>query len=162
MKINLEFYLYGGEDMISYMVISALVILICVTSSKVLYKFGVPILLIFIVLGMLFGSDGLVGIDYNNFELTKNICTLALIFIMFFGGFGTNWNMAKPVAIPSILMSSLGVVITAGLTGIFCYEILNTTLLEGLLIGSVVASTDAASVFSILRSQELNLKGSIA
>lgn len=162
MKINLEFYLYGGEDMISYMVISALVILICVTSSKVLYKFGVPILLIFIVLGMLFGSDGLVGIDYNNFELTKNICTLALIFIMFFGGFGTNWNMAKPVAIPSILMSSLGVVITAGLTGIFCYEILKTTLLEGLLIGSVVASTDAASVFSILRSQELNLKGSIA
>lgn len=148
--------------MINLMVISALVILICITSSKVLYKLGVPILLIFIGLGMLFGADGVVGIDYNNYELTKNICTLALIFIMFFGGFGTNWNMAKPVAIPSILMSTLGVVITAGLTGMFCYTVLKTTLLEGLLIGSIVASTDAASVFSILRSQELNLKGSIA
>lgn len=148
--------------MIELMVICSFVILICITSSKVLYKFGVPILLIFIVLGMLFGSDGLVGIYYNNFELTKNICTLALIFIMFFGGFGTNWHMARPVAIPSMLMSTLGVVITAGLTGMFCYVILKTTLLESLLIGSIVASTDAASVFSILRSQELNLKGSIA
>lgn len=148
--------------MINLMVISALVILICVTSSKVLYKFGVPILLIFIALGMLFGSDGVVGIYYNDFELTKDICTLALIFIMFFGGFGTNWDMAKPVAIPSILMSTIGVVITAGLTGLFCNFILHTTWLESLLIGSIVASTDAASVFSILRSQELNLKGSIA
>ena len=101
---------------------------------------------------MLFGSDGLVGIYYNNFELTKNICTLALIFIMFFGWFGSNWHMASPVAIPSMLMSTLGVVITAGLTGMFCYVILKTTLLESLLIGSIVASTDAASVFSILRS----------
>ncbi|MCC3864475.1 potassium/proton antiporter [Terrisporobacter petrolearius] len=148
--------------MINLMVISALVILICITSSKALYKFGVPTLLIFIVLGMLFGADGIVGIDYNDLELTKSICTLALIFIMFFGGFGTNWGMAKPVAIPSILMATLGVGITAGLTGIFCHLILKTTLLEGLLIGSVVASTDAASVFSILRSRKLNLKGSIA
>ena len=151
-----------GGKLINLMVISALVILICVTSSKVLYKFGVPILLIFIALGMLFGSDGVIGIYYNDFELTKHICTLALIFIMFFGGFGTNWDMAKPVAIPSILMSTIGVVITAGLTGMFCNLVLNTTWLESLLIGSIVASTDAASVFSILRSQELNLKGSIA
>lgn len=148
--------------MINLMVVSAIIILICITSSKALYKFGVPTLLIFIVLGMLFGADGLVGFDYNNFELTKNVCTLALIFIMFFGGFGTNWNMAKPVAIPSILMATLGVGITAGLTGVFCHLILKTTLLEGLLIGSVVASTDAASVFSVLRSRKLNLKGSIA
>lgn len=148
--------------MINLMVISALVILICITSSKALYKFGVPTLLIFIVLGMLFGADGIVGIDYNDLELTKSICTLALIFIMFFGGFGTNWEMAKPVAIPSILMATLGVGVTAGLTGIFCHLVLKTTLLEGLLIGSVVASTDAASVFSILRSRKLNLKGSIA
>ena len=70
--------------------------------------------------------------------------------------------MAKPVAIPSILLSTLGVVITAGLTGIFCFKVFDTSLLEGLLIGSIVASTDAASVFAILRSQKLNLKGSIA
>lgn len=148
--------------MIGMMIICALVLLICITSSKVLYKFGVPILLIFIVLGMLFGSDGIVGIYFDNYDLTNKLCSIALIFIMFFGGFGTNWNMAKSVAVPSIFMSTLGVIITAGLTGVFCVAVLKTDLLEGLLIGSIVASTDAASVFSILRSQKLNLKGSIA
>jgi len=85
-----------------------------------------------------------------------------LVFIMFYGGFGTNWKEAKPVARESILMSTFGVIITSGLTGLFCYFVLKTSLLEGLLIGSIVGSTDAASVFSILRSQKLNLKGEIA
>ncbi|MDZ5001710.1 potassium/proton antiporter, partial [Clostridium perfringens] len=120
--------------------------------------FGVPMLLIFIVLGMLFGSDGIVGIYFDNYDLTSKICSLGLVFIMFYGGFGTNWKTARKSAVPSILMSTLGVIITAGLTGLFCYFVLGTSLLEGLLIGSVVGSTDAASVFSILRSQKLNLK----
>ena len=148
--------------MINVMIICALVLLICVTSTKILYKFGVPILLIFIVLGMIFGSDGLVGIYFNDYELSSKVCTIALIFIMFYGGFGTNWEMAKPVVMPSILMSTLGVVFTATVTGVFCFWLFKTTLLEGLLIGSIVGSTDAASVFAILRSQKLNLKGSIA
>ena len=148
--------------MISLMIICSLVLLICITSTKILYKFGVPILLIFIVLGMLFGSDGIVGIYFDNYELASDICSIALIFIMFYGGFGTNWKMAKPIAVQSILMSSLGVVITAGLTGLFSSIVFKTTLLEGLLIGAVIASTDAAAVFAILRSQKLNLKGSIA
>ena len=148
--------------MISLMIICSLVLLICITSTKILYKFGVPILLIFIVLGMLFGSDGIVGIYFDNYELASDICSIALIFIMFYGGFGTNWKMAKPIAVQSILMSSLGVVITAGLTGLFSSIVFKPSLLEGLLIGSVIASTDAAAVFAILRSQKLNLKGSIA
>lgn len=148
--------------MISLMIICSLVLLICITSTKILYKFGVPILLIFIVLGMLFGSDGIVGIYFDNYELASDICSIALIFIMFYGGFGTNWKMAKPIAVQSIPMSSLGVVITAGLTGLFSSIVFKTSLLEGLLIGAVIASTDAAAVFAILRSQKLNLKGSIA
>lgn len=148
--------------MISLMIICSLVLLICITSTKILYKFGVPILLIFIVLGMLLGSDGIVGIYFDNYELASDICSIALIFIMFYGGFGTNWKMAKPIAVQSILMSSLGVVITAGLTGLFSSIVFKTSLLEGLLIGAVIASTDAAAVFAILRSQKLNLKGSIA
>lgn len=148
--------------MTSLMITCALVLLICITSSKILYKFEVPILLIFIVLGMLFGSDVIVGIYFDNYELTSQLCSIGLFFIMFYGGFGTSWEMAKPIAFSSILLSTLRVVITAGLTGLFCFKILNTTLLEGLLIGSVVASTNAASVFAILRSQKLNLKGSIA
>lgn len=148
--------------MIELMIICGLILLICITSSKILYKFGVPMLLIFIVLGMLFGSDGIVGIYFDNYDLTSKICSLGLVFIMFYGGFGTNWKTARKSAVPSILMSTLGVIITAGLTGLFCYFVLGTSLLEGLLIGSVVGSTDAASVFSILRSQKLNLKGSLA
>ena len=143
--------------MVELMIISGLVLLICITSSKMLYKFGVPMLLIFIVLGMLFGSDGIVGIYFDNYDLTSKLCSIALVFIMFYGGFGTNWKMAKPVANQSILMSTFGVIITSLLTGVFCYFILNTSLLEGLLIGSIVGSTDAASVFTILRSQKLNL-----
>ena len=149
-------------NIISLMIICSLFLLICITSTKILYKFGVPILLIFIVLGMLFGSDGIVGIYFDNYELASDICSIALIFIMFYGGFGTNWKMAKPIAVQSILMSSLGVVITAGLTGLFSSIVFKTSLLEGLLIGAVIASTDAAAVFAILRSQKLNLKGSIA
>lgn len=148
--------------MIKIMIICGLVLLISITSTKILYKFGVPILLIFIILGMIFGSDGIVGIYFNDYQLTNEIAIIALIFIMFFGGFGTNWEMAKPVANEAILLSTLGVIFTAGLTGFLCFFIFKTTLLEGLLIGSIVSSTDAASVFAILRSQRLNLKGSIA
>ncbi len=144
------------------MILIGLVLILCVASSKLLYRFGVPTLLIFLVLGMLFGSDGIVGIDFDNFALAQQICSVGLVFIMFYGGFGTNWKMAKPVASQSILLSTLGVVVTAGLTGLFCYFVLHTTLLEGLLIGSVIGSTDAASVFAILRSRKLNLKNNLA
>lgn len=148
--------------MIELMIVCGLILLICISSSKILYKFGVPMLLVFIVLGMLFGSDGVVGIYFDNYKLTSVVSSLALVFIMFYGGFGTNWSMAKKSAVPSILMSSLGVIITAGLTGLFCHFVLRTSILEGLLIGAVVGSTDAASVFSVLRSQKLNLKGTLA
>ena len=144
------------------MIICGLVLLISITASKVLYRFGVPILLIFIVLGMLFGSDGIVGISFENYQLTNQICSIALIFIMFYGGFGTNWKVAKPSIKPSLFMSTLGVVLTTVLTGTFAYFILNVSVLEALLIGAVVSSTDAASVFAILRSQKLNLKGTLA
>ncbi|MFQ8840345.1 MAG: potassium/proton antiporter [Clostridium fessum] len=83
---------------------------------------------------------------------------MALIFIMFYGGFGTRWSEAKPVAGRSILLSSAGVVLTAFLTGLFCHLVLKMALMEGMLLGAVLGSTDAASVFSILRSRKLNLK----
>ena len=148
--------------MTELMIISGLILITCITSTKVLYKFGVPMLLIFIVLGMLFGSDGIIGIAFDNYELANQLCSIGLVFIMFYGGFGTNWKMAKPVAIPSVLMSSLGVIITAGLTGLFCHFALKMNLLEGILVGTIIASTDAASVFAVLRAQKLNLKGSLA
>jgi len=79
-----------------------------------------------------------------------------LIFIIFYGGFTTNWKQAKKVASVSLLLSSLGVILTAFLTGLFCFYVLHFEWLESLLIGAVLSSTDAASVFSILRSKQLN------
>ena len=140
------------------LLLAALVLFACVAFNKLSARLGVPALLAFILLGMLFGSDGLFKISFDNYALAEQICSVALIFIMFYGGFGTSWKAARPVAVPSILLSSLGVVLTALLTGVFCYFVLGFPLLESFLIGAVLGSTDAASVFSILRARNLALK----
>lgn len=134
----------------------------CISFSKLLYKVGVPTLLIFMGLGMLFGSDGIGKIDFDDYKLAENMATIALVFIMFYGGFGTSWKVVKPVAVKAVLLSSIGTVLTAAITGLFCYYALNFSFLEAMLIGSVLSSTDAASVFSILRSRKLALKGGTA
>lgn len=141
---------------------SALILLTCILMNKVTYKLGVPALLVFIALGMFMGVDGFFQVDFSNYELTEQLCTVALIFIIFYGGFGTNWNAAKKVVKPSLLLSTIGVVLTTALTGIFCHFILHIELIESLLIGAVISCTDAASVFSILRSKKLNLKDGTA
>ena len=141
-----------------FLLLGAMVILFCIIGNKISTRIGIPMLLFFIVLGMIFGSDGLLKIAFSDYAIAEQICSAALIFIMFYGGFGTKWSEAKPVAAKSILLSTIGVVITAALTGFFCFFILHMDLLEGFLVGAVLSSTDAASVFSILRSQKLNLK----
>lgn len=148
--------------MVQILLLCSVGLLACVGSSKLLYKLGIPTLILFIGLGMLTGSDGLGGFYFDNYEIAQQICSVGLVFIMFYGGFGTNVKMAKPVLPQSILMSTLGVIITALLTGLFCHFFLGMSLMEGLLVGSVVGSTDAASVFAILRSRNLNLKGGLA
>ncbi len=148
--------------MLKILLLFGAVLLISVLSSKLLYKYGIPTLLIFLTLGMLLGSDGIGGIYFDNSILTQQISTIGLVFIMFYGGFGFNWKVAKPVAIQSILLSTLGVALTALLVGIFSYYILDISFIEAMLLGSIVSSTDAASVFSILRSKKLNLKDGLA
>lgn len=136
----------------------AVVIVACIASSRFSRKIGVPGLFVFIVLGMIFGTDGIFKIGFENYDFANVSCSIALIFIMFYGGAGTKWSAAKPVAVKAILLSSLGTVMTAALVGGFCYFVLGFELLEGLLMGAVICSTDAASVFSILRSRRMNLK----
>lgn len=147
-----------GDFMTSLLLIGALVIIICILFSKISQKVGIPVLLFFIILGMVFGSDGLLKIPFEDFHFAENICSIALIFIIFYGGFTTNWKQARKVAPVSILLSSLGVLLTALFTGLFCYYALHFGWLESMLIGAVLSSTDAASVFSILRSKQLNLR----
>lgn len=144
--------------MTEFLIGISVILLLCIIFSKMLFKLGVPTLLIFLVLGMLAGSDGIGGFYFDDFKISENLASIALVFIMFYGGFGTNWNTAKPIAPQAILLSSVGTAVTAFLTGLFCYYVLKFTFLEGMLVGSVIASTDAASVFGILRSQKLGLK----
>lgn len=142
--------------------ITAVVIILCIFLNKVSTRLGIPMLLAFILLGMFFGSDGVGKIEFSNYGFAEQICSVALIFIMFYGGFGTKWSAAKPVAVKAVLLSSVGVMLTAAITGLFCHFILKMALLESFLIGAVISSTDAASVFSILRSRRLNLKDNTA
>ena len=137
-----------------YLIIGIILIL-ALFAIRLSSKHGIPALLLFIVLGMGFG---LLGLDFNDYDFADGLATVALMVIMFYGGFGTNWKMARPVAKEAIVLSSLGVVTTALLTGLFCHFALGFSMLEGMLIGSIVGSTDYASVSNILRSKNLNLK----
>jgi len=152
----------GVSLIFQYILIAALVMLACVVMNRLSGKIGIPMLLVFLAIGMVFGSDGLFKINFTNYELSESVCSVALVMIMFFGGFGTKWSEAKPVAAKSLVLSSAGTLLTAGLVGLFCWKILGMDLAFGLLIGAVISSTDAASVFSILRTQRLNLKDNIA
>ncbi len=142
--------------------IIACVILLCVLAEKFSDKFGMPALILFMFIGMLFGSDGVLKIPFDNFVMAENACTFALIFIMFYGGFNTNWVVAKEVAGKSVLLSTVGVFITATITAALCRILLKISSEESFLIGAVLSSTDAASVFAILRKKKLNLKDGTA
>lgn len=121
-------------------------------------KLPVPSLLIFILLGMVFGENGLLKIPFDDYAVSDAVCSVSLVFIMFYGGFGINVKAAKPVAVKAVLLSTAGVAMTAAATGAFVCLVLKLDIFESLLIGSVISSTDAASVFNILKSKRLDLK----
>jgi cell volume regulation protein A len=139
---------------LQYLLIGIILIL-ALFAIRLSKQHGIPALLLFILLGMGFG---LLGLDFQDFQLADGLATVALMVIMFYGGFGTNWKMAKPVAKEAIILSFLGVITTALLTGLFCHFVLGFGMMEAMLVGSIVGSTDFASVSNILRSKNLNLK----
>jgi len=140
----------------------AILILLSVFSSKVSDKFAVPALLLFLSIGMLAGSDGVGGIYFDNYKAAKSIGVFALIFIIFSGGLDTGWKKVKPLLPAGLLLSTIGVLVTALIVGVSAVLVLKFSLLEGLLLGAIVSSTDAAAVFSILRSKKISLKGNLA
>lgn len=139
--------------------ISSALLFLSVLAGQRAYKFGVPALVLFLAVGMLAGTDGIGGINFDNPGLAQFIGVLALNFILFSGGLDTDWKAVRPVLGQGIMLSTVGVLLTAILTGLFVYWIVpDFSLFEGLLLGSIVSSTDAAAVFSILRSKNLKLK----
>lgn len=140
---------------------AALLLLFSVLVSKISDRFGVPALLLFLVLGMLVGSEGFGGIYFDDSALAQLVGVIALILILFSGGLSTEWQQVRPVLKEGALLATFGVFITAVIVGLFASAILGLPPLTGLLLGSIVSSTDAAAVFSVLRSKGVSLKGSL-
>ncbi len=143
------------------MLIGSVLLLISIVAGKTTYRFGVPTLILFVLVGMLAGSDGIGGLVFEDPKLAQFIGIVALNFILFSGGLDTSFRSIRPVLAQGIVLSTLGVLLTTILVGLFIHLILDFTLYEGLLLGAIVSSTDAAAVFSILRSKNLALKSNI-
>lgn len=143
------------------LLISSLLLLAGVLASRTSGKTGVPLLLIFLGVGMLAGSDGIGGIKFDNPAITQLLGIIALTYILFSGGMDTKWPSIKPVLWPGVSLSTIGVLITSVSLGGFVYWITDLSILESLLLGAIVSSTDAAAVFSVLRAKSLGLKGNL-
>lgn len=141
-----------------YLLTAAILLLLSIFASKLSLKYGIPSLLIFLGIGMLFGSDGLSVVDFADYQLAQSLGIVALIYILFSGGLDTKWTKVRPIILPGILLSTIGVALSAIIVGYFASLILNVSLLEGVLLGAIVSSTDAAAVFSILRSRAIGFK----
>lgn len=134
----------------------ALLFIVGVLTTKFSSRLGVPSLVLFILVGILAGSEGLGFIYFDNAALAKYIGIFALIIILFDGGIRTEWSKVKPVVAPSLSLATLGVVLTAFLVGMAAKFVLGVSWMEALLFGSIVGSTDAAAVFSVLRGKNIN------
>lgn len=143
------------------LLLGSILLFISIISSKTSFRIGIPTLILFLIIGMLAGSDGPGGIYFNDPETAQLLGVIALTFILFSGGLDTKWESIKPIIRNGLALSTIGVLVTAILVGIFSSYVLNFSIYEGLLLGAIVSSTDAAAVFSILRSRNFGLKGRI-
>jgi potassium/hydrogen antiporter len=139
----------------------ALLLIFSVLASRLSDRFGIPVLLIFIFIGMLAGSEGIGGIYFDNAAVAQAVGIIALIIILFSGGLDTDWGKMVPILKPGLALATLGVLVTTLVMGVASHWLLGITFPEGILLGAIVSSTDAAAVFSILRSTGVQLKGKL-
>lgn len=140
---------------------SALLLILCVFASKATGRMGIPTLVVFLGVGMLAGSDGIGGIYFDNAHYAQTLGIVSLAYILFSGGLDTKWSGIKPIIKSGVSLSTLGVLITTGAIGFFTNYLLDFTLLEGLLLGAIISSTDAGAVFTVLRGRNLNMTGNL-
>ncbi|MGP1484669.1 MAG: potassium/proton antiporter [Campylobacter sp.] len=144
-----------------FLLFSAILLIVSIVSSKISDKFGIPSLIVFLAVGMLAGSDGVLGIDFTNQKIAQDVGTIALIFILYAGGLDTNLKSIRPVMLNGIILATLGVVLTALVMACLVKFLLDFTWLEAFLLGAIISSTDAAAVFAILRAKGIFLKNNI-
>lgn len=141
-----------------WMLVGGILLLAGILSSLIATRFGAPLLLVFLALGMLAGEDGPGGIAFDNYRLTYALGSVALAVILFDGGLRTRLELVRSALGPAATLATLGVMLTAGLTGLAARYLLGLDWIPALLIGAIVASTDAAAVFFLLRSNGLHLQ----
>jgi cell volume regulation protein A len=137
--------------------VGAALVLAAAFSSLIAFRFGAPLLLLFLGIGLASGVDGL-GIQFDNAQLAYFVGSLALAVILFDSGFGTPLNVLRQAALPALSLATIGVVLTAGIFGVVAFYMTDLTWLESFLLGAAVASTDAAAVFFLLRAGNVNLR----
>jgi cell volume regulation protein A len=135
--------------------IAGLLMATALAASLLARRVRLPGLVLFLAIGMLIGSDGTGWIDFNDYELARNIGVVALILILFEGGLAASFNEIRPVLAPAASLATVGTVAAAVISGFAAAWLFDFSLLEGMLLGSVVAATDAAAVFSVLRGSTL-------
>jgi len=145
--------------MIAALIIGSIIIVICIAASNFLHRFGMPALIMFMLLGLVLGHYGPWGdLSFTDYHIAETICSIALAFIIFYGGFGTNWKTARPVVVESVIFAIVGSLLTTAVVTLFAHFVFSLGWAESFLIGAVISNTDAASVFSILRTKKLSLK----
>lgn len=139
----------------------AVLLLLAVGTGKLTRRLGIPVLLVFIGIGMLAGSEGIGGIEFTDFELAQSVGITSLAFILFAGGLDTDANRVRPVVAPALSLATVGVAVTCLIVGGAAHLVLDVPWETGMLVGAIVSSTDAAAVFTVLRSQAVGLRGEI-
>ncbi len=139
----------------------AFLLLASILASKASERLGVPALLMFLFVGMLAGSEGPGGVHFDDPDLVRLLGTFALAYILFAGGLSTEWNSVRPMFRNGMILATVGVVLTAVFMAAFAVLVWKVTWLEGMLLGSVMSSTDAAATFAVLRSRRISLKGQL-
>ncbi len=137
--------------------VAGVLLLIGIASSKFSARFGMPVLVLFLGVGMLAGSEGLGGIPFENYGFANSVGSVALALILFDGGLRTSLESVRLAWRPALSLSTVGVLFTSTLTGLAAAWVLDISLLHGLLLGGIIGSTDAAAVFSILRTSRLKM-----
>lgn len=144
------------------LLVTGVMLILGILSSKLSDRMGMPVLVLFLGLGMLAGSEGPGGIDFSDYDLANRIGSIALALILFDGGLRTSVESLRASWKPALSLATVGVILTAGLTGLAAVWLLDLPLLHGLLLGGIVGSTDAAAVFSVLRTSGVKLPERLA
>jgi potassium/hydrogen antiporter len=146
----------------SLFIIFSVLVILSILTIKLSARFGIPSLTLFLIIGMLAGSDGLGGLYFDNPQLVQTLGVIALVLILFSGGLDTEWTGVRPVLWNGLALSTIGVVLTALLVGWFVSVVQHLSFLEGLLLGAIVSSTDAAAVFMVLRARNARIPKRLA